>query len=187
MKAILLIGRILFSFIFINAVMVHFSQRGIDYASSKGVPAATLLVPIAGVLSVLGGLSVLFGYKTKAGAWLLIVFLVPVTLWMHAFWNETEPMQQQMQMANFMKNIALLGGALILTYFGSGPLSIDSIRTEEYLEKPEMKREDRTIKEEIKQKEKVQKAPAETQEFLKEFCPFFRKSFRMQTGENLFV
>ncbi len=174
MKTILITGRIFFSLIFIMTFVTHFSQRGIDYAASKGVPAATLLVPVAGIIAILGALSIILGYKTKTGAWLIVIFLVPVTLSMHAFWNETEPMQQQMQMANFMKNISMLGGALILSYFGSGPFSIDN-REKEYLEKPELKREDRTIKEEIKQGEKIPVAPAESQEFRKEFCPFLRK------------
>jgi putative oxidoreductase len=44
---------------------------------------------------------------------------------MHKFWTITDPMMKQMQMAMFMKNISMLGGALLITWFGSGPLSID--------------------------------------------------------------
>ena len=46
---------------------------------------------------------------------------------MHAFWNVTDPMMMQMQMAIFMKNMAMLGAALLITYFGAGPMSIDSM------------------------------------------------------------
>jgi putative oxidoreductase len=45
---------------------------------------------------------------------------------MHNFWAVTDPMMRQMQMAMFMKNIAMLGGALLITQFGAGPWSLDN-------------------------------------------------------------
>ena len=65
----------------------NFSSATIDAAAAHGVPLATLLVPLAGVIAVLGGLSVLPGYLARFGALLLLVFLVPVTLVMHKFWG----------------------------------------------------------------------------------------------------
>jgi len=127
MKAIVLIGRILFSLIFIMAAMGHFSAMGVAYATSQGVPAASFLVPLSGVLAVLGGLSIAFGYKAKIGAWLIVIFLIPVTFMMHRFWAITDPMMMQMQMSIFMKNLSMLGGALLITYFGAGPMSIDAM------------------------------------------------------------
>jgi len=62
------------------------------------------------------------------GAWLIVVFLVPVTFTMHAFWAVQDPMMHQFQMAMFMKNIALLGAALLITQFGAGPVSLDARR-----------------------------------------------------------
>ena len=59
---------------------------------------------------------------------MLIAFLVPVTLSMHAFWAVKDPMMAQMQFSMFMKNLGLLGGALLLTHFGAGPYSIDARR-----------------------------------------------------------
>ena len=89
---------------------------------------ASLLVPLSGVLALAGGLSVLLGYKAKLGAWMLIVFLVPVTVTMHAFWAATDPAMAQMQQVHFMKNVAMIGAALLITHFGAGPVSIDSRR-----------------------------------------------------------
>jgi len=126
MKYIVLIGRILFSLIFIMTLASHFKSGTANYAAAHGVPMPNILVPLSGILAALGGLSILLGYKTRIGAWLIVAFLVPVTFMMHAFWKETDPMQQQMQMGNFMKNLSLMGGALIISYFGAGPLSIDS-------------------------------------------------------------
>jgi putative oxidoreductase len=45
---------------------------------------------------------------------------------MHKFWGITDPMMQQMQMVMFMKNLAMLGGALLITQFGSDPWSLDA-------------------------------------------------------------
>ena len=72
------------------------------------------------------GISVLLGYRVRIGAWLLVLFLVPVTFMMHAFWAVPDPMMARMQQAMFMKNLSMLGGALLLTYFGAGPISVDA-------------------------------------------------------------
>lgn len=125
---ITLAGRILFAAIFILSGFFHFSQQDIAYAAHAGVPIAGLLVPASGILALLGGLSILLGYRAKIGAWLLVLFLVPVTLAMHNFWAVKDPMMAQMQMAMFMKNVAMLGGALLISQFGSGPLSLDARR-----------------------------------------------------------
>jgi putative oxidoreductase len=124
--AAVLAGRLLFSLIFLLAAAGHFSHPEIAYAAQQGVPLASIAVPLSGVLALLGGLSVLVGYQAKWGAWLLIVFLVPVTLLLHNFWAVKDPMMAQMQMAMFMKNLSMIGGALLVTQFGAGPLSLDA-------------------------------------------------------------
>jgi putative oxidoreductase len=122
------LGRALFAAIFILSAVGHFSSKEIAYAGQHGVPFASVLVPVAGVLALAGGLSVLLGYKAKVGAWMLVLFLVPVTMMMHAFWAETDPVMAQMQQINFMKNVSMLGAALFIAYFGAGPVSLDSRR-----------------------------------------------------------
>jgi putative oxidoreductase len=120
------LGRALFSSIFILSTVGHFSSKEIGYAAHHGVPFASLLVPLSGVLALAGGLSVLLGYKARIGAWMLVAFLVPVTLAMHAFWSETDPAAVMIQQLMFMKNLSMLGAALMITYFGAGPVSLDS-------------------------------------------------------------
>jgi putative oxidoreductase len=122
-------GRIFFSAIFIMSGFLHFSQQEIAYAAHSGVPMAGLLVPASGVLALAGGLSILLGYRAKLGAWLLVLFLVPVTLLMHNFWAVKDPMMSQMQMAMFLKNVTMLGGALLISQFGAGALSLDARRS----------------------------------------------------------
>jgi len=128
MKYTVLLGRILFSVIFLNSGLFHFSGMAVGYASAQGVPLASILVPFSGVIAIVGGLLILLGYQAKWGAWLIVLFLIPVTFMMHAFWKETDPMQKQMQMGMFMKNISILGGAFLITWFGAGPVSFDSRR-----------------------------------------------------------
>ena len=100
----------------------------IAYAASRGVPLAFLAVPFSGLLALAGGLSILLGYRARMGAWLIVLFLVGVTPMMHNFWSVTDPMIYQMQMVMFMKNVSMLGGALVVSQLGSGPWSLDSRR-----------------------------------------------------------
>jgi putative oxidoreductase len=97
----------------------------VGMTEQMGVPLASLAVPLTGVMILLGGLSIILGYKTKIGALLIIIFLVPVSFIMHPFWKIPDPMQAQINMIMFMKNISMTGAALIFYYFGSGPLSLD--------------------------------------------------------------
>jgi len=55
-------------------------------------------------------------------------FLIPVTLMLHKFWTVTDPMMAQIQMILFMKNVSMLGGALLISHFGAGPFSLDARR-----------------------------------------------------------
>jgi putative oxidoreductase len=123
-----LAGRFLFSAIFILSGFFHFSPQDIAYAANAGVPSPAFLVPASGILALLGGLSILLGYRAKIGAWLVVLFLVPVTLMMHNFWAVKDPMMAQMQMAMFMKNVTMIGAALLISQFGAGPLSLDARR-----------------------------------------------------------
>ncbi|WP_394838437.1 DoxX family protein [Pendulispora rubella] len=120
------VGRVFFSLIFLMSGPNHFSAQAIGYAAAAGVPLASVAVPLSGIIAFVGGLSIALGYKAKWGAWLIALFLVPVTISLHNFWAFTDPMQQQIHMAMFMKNISMLGAALFITQVGSGPLSLDA-------------------------------------------------------------
>jgi putative oxidoreductase len=86
----------------------------VSLRGSKGVPAAELAelaVLGSGAMVALGGLSLLLGVKPKVGAGLIAGFLAGVTPAMHAFWNDENPQEKMNNQNNFMKNLALLGGA----------------------------------------------------------------------------
>ncbi|HEY2937840.1 MAG TPA: DoxX family protein [Gaiellaceae bacterium] len=119
MDVVFLIGRILFGFVFVFAgLMAHLIGRrqGVQYARMYNVPLAELGVPLTGVIAVAGGVMVILGAWGDLGALLIAAFLLLITPFMHAFWKETEGQQKQMQMANFNKNLALLGAALAIFY-----------------------------------------------------------------------
>ena len=65
MAILVLLGRLFFSVIFIFSGFFHFTQTSIQMAASQGVPYAFILVPLSGVLAILGGLSILLGYKAR--------------------------------------------------------------------------------------------------------------------------
>jgi putative oxidoreductase len=122
---VVFVGRLLFVLIFLMSGFTHFAKQTIGFAASQGVPMASVLVPLSGIIALIGGLSILLGYRARLGAWLVAIFLIGVTP-MHKFWGITDPMMQQMQMVMFMKNLTMLGGALLITQFGSGPWSLDA-------------------------------------------------------------
>ena len=100
-----------------------------------------LLVPVSGVIALAGGLSLLLGYRTRLGAWLLVVFLVPVTLMMHAFWAVSDPAMFLIQLTLFVRNLTMLGAALFIARAGAGSLSLDALLAEPV----ELERQARTV------------------------------------------
>ena len=129
MKYAVLAGRQLFSIIFIVASARHFTPEGIALATSHQVPFPHVLVPLSGVMALAGGGSVLLGFHTRIGAWLLLAFLLPVTVMMHNFWAVADAAASQIERAMFLKNVTTMGGALLISYFGAGPLSLDGLVT----------------------------------------------------------
>jgi len=124
-----LAGRLLLSLIFIvsgYAKLTHWSGTAAGIAA-KGIPLVSLATALAILLELGGGLSLLAGYRTRLVALLLALFLVPVTLLFHSFWAY-QGADQQMQMVNFLKNLAILGGLLRLASDGVDGVSLDALR-----------------------------------------------------------
>lgn len=116
MKAPFLLGRLIYGGFFLYSGISHFQNRDhmTEYASAKGVPKPDLAVRGTGALLTLGGASILLGAKPKLGSLAILAFLAGVSPKMHDFWNEQDAGQKQNNMIHFMKNMALLGGALTL-------------------------------------------------------------------------
>ena len=122
MKNILpLIGRILICAIFlisgVNKIF-HFSATQ-QYMKAYGMPLTKLFLILAILMEISGGLSILLGFKSKLGALILIIFLIPTTIIFHTKFSD------QIQMIMFMKNLAILGGLFLILSYGPGSISFD--------------------------------------------------------------
>ncbi len=123
-----LVGRILFAMVFIGGGMNHFTKLNDTtlYAQSRGVPAPKAATIVTGLMAVVGGILVALGWHRFIGAGLIVLFALSTAFMMHNFWRDTDPTAKQNEMAHFMKDLALAGGALFMAYYGRGgwPLSI---------------------------------------------------------------
>lgn len=119
MSILYLIGRILYAAIFISGGYGHItkSKDMSAYAKSMGVPAAELLTVVSGIMMLVGGIMVVFNFLLFYGALLILLFLLPTTLMMHAFWKVQDAMMKQTQQIMFMKNASMAGAALMIMYF----------------------------------------------------------------------
>ncbi len=124
------LGRLLLTTIFLASAVATISdwQAPAKLMADKGLPAVDALLAIAVVLEIVGGLMVLLGLNARWGGVVLLVFLVPVTIIMHDFWAVPKE-QQQMEMINFMKNVSIMGGVLMIVALGAGPVSVDAWRS----------------------------------------------------------
>ncbi|MFB2549791.1 DoxX family protein [Ensifer soli] len=123
-NAVVLVGRILLSIIFITAGYGKLTAFGgtAGYFGSLGLPVPTLTTAIVIVVELIGGLAILAGAFTRPVAYVLALFCVASALVAHFDFAD------QAQSINFMKNLAMAGGFLVLAAFGPGALSVDARR-----------------------------------------------------------
>jgi len=122
----LLLGRILLSFIFILSGIFKFVNYDstVQMMAAKGMTLVPFFLVTAALLEIVGGIFILIGFYTRIGALLLLIFILPTTLIFHDFWN-VQGSEMEMQMSNFLKNVAIMGGLLYVACTGAGKLSID--------------------------------------------------------------
>ncbi|MBM3710882.1 MAG: DoxX family protein [Actinobacteria bacterium] len=123
MDIVLILGRVLFSLLFISSGVAHLTklEAMTGYAQYKKVPAAKLSVIVTGLMLIIGGLYVALGIYADLGALLLSIFLLLSAFKMHDFWTVTDAQAKQSEMTSFMKNLALAGASLIIfVLVGSG-------------------------------------------------------------------
>ena len=92
--------------------------------ASKGLPLVEILLPLTILVELGGGLMLAIGWKTRWAAAVLFLFLIPTTLIFHQFWG-IDPKMVQMQKVNFLKNVAIMGGMLMVLAMGAGTWSVD--------------------------------------------------------------
>jgi uncharacterized membrane protein YphA (DoxX/SURF4 family) len=114
---VFLFGRVLFSLVFAWNGQNHLlhTTPSAQYAEYKHVPSARNAVLASGALMILGSIAVVLGIWMDLAALGLAVLVVVMALFMHRYWEETDPQTIAVERAQFMKNLSLAGGALILT------------------------------------------------------------------------
>ena len=121
-----LVARLLFVALFLPAGISKLTgfDGTVGYFNSLGIPAAALAVSVTIAIEILGSLAVLVGFKTRAAAIVLAVFTLAASIAGHAYW--AVPAEQVfVQKLLFFKNMAVVGGLLLLAIQGAGKLSID--------------------------------------------------------------
>jgi putative oxidoreductase len=125
-RYLVMFGRVLLSIIFLLSGLGKIMDWNgtAQIMASQGLPLIPLLLAGAIVTELAGGLSVLLGWKARWGAWLLFLYLIPTTLIFHDFWafNGTE---MQTQLVNFLKNLSIMGGLLLVAAYDGAALVAD--------------------------------------------------------------
>jgi putative oxidoreductase len=120
----ILLGRVLLAVIFLLSGFGKLTAIAgtAGYFGSLGLPLPTVTAIIVGLIELLGGVAILVGFQTRIVAWVLAIFTVATALVAHTGWAD------QMQMINFLKNLAIAGGFLVLASSGAGSYSVDAKR-----------------------------------------------------------
>jgi uncharacterized membrane protein YphA (DoxX/SURF4 family) len=119
--AIALVGRILFTLIFFLSGVTHFTDiEGYISLMHESIPFRTFWVLVSAVVELIGATLILFDRSARLGAWLIVLFLVPVTLTVHGYEMiaaESAEMRA-IQLSFCLKGLAMIGGALLITQLG---------------------------------------------------------------------
>ena len=116
MEIINIIGGIIFGGFFVYNGVMHFIKLDsmTAYADSKRVPKPKFAVLFGGIMLIIGGLSVMTGFASAIGVWILVIFMLATTAMMHRFWDATDPMVRMSETVQFAKNIAIIGALLMI-------------------------------------------------------------------------
>lgn len=122
----LFFGRVLVALIFVLSGFEKFTafDQTAGYVAAHGLPAPHALLLIAMIVELVGGLSLMVGFLAPYAAVVLFLYLIPTTVIFHNFWA-FEGMDRQMQLVNFLKNLAIMGGLVYVATVGAGAYSFD--------------------------------------------------------------
>ena len=109
------LARPLLASMFIAGGYDHLKDPGVrvDAVRDAGLAEPEKLVKATGAVMLGGGLALATGRLPRVASLALAGALVPTTYVGHAFWKESDPTTMQMQRANFLKNVSMLGGLLL--------------------------------------------------------------------------
>ena len=126
-RVVPLIGRILISVVFLLSGFGKLSSFGASAAflASKHFPIPSAMLAGAIIVEIIGGLCLIFGFKARIAAFIMFLYLIPATIIFHNFWAMLGAARMDNQ-GHFLKNLAIMGGLLMISSFGPGRLSLDA-------------------------------------------------------------
>lgn len=121
-----LFGRIFLALIFVISGFGKVMDFGgtLQYMETYGVPMAGFLLVCAILFEIIGGVLLAIGFQARLAAWALIVFSILATLFFHDFWT-LDGAERAMQQTQFLKNLSMIGGLLLVVGLGPGAYSLD--------------------------------------------------------------
>lgn len=121
-----LVGRVLLALIMVvyGVIKITSIPGTTGYMTKMGLPSPELFAWLAALIELIGGALLVIGWQTRKVAWFLVLYIVVATLIGHRFWDY-EAAQRGAQMANFFKNVCIIGGFMLLAHFGPGAASLD--------------------------------------------------------------
>jgi uncharacterized membrane protein YphA (DoxX/SURF4 family) len=119
--AIGIIARILFTLIFFLSGITHFTaMQGYINLMPAVIPGRAFWVSISAVVELAGAAMILFDYRPRLGGWLIVLFLIPVTIVVHgtAMISDPSPVMRAANVSFFLKGLAMIACALFITQSG---------------------------------------------------------------------
>ena len=122
-----LVGRLLLALLFLPAGIGKITGFAgtVGYITSAGLPMPTVGAVIALTVEIVGSLALISGFGTRIAALVLAVFTLVASVFFHNYWAVPAD-QQFVQQLLFFKNIAVVGGLLVLAAWGAGAWSLDA-------------------------------------------------------------
>jgi len=126
---LIVVGRVLLALMFILSGFGKLADVGgtAGYIASAGLPMASALAVIVGLLELFGGIAIAIGFQARWAALALGLFTLAASVLFHKFWAAA-PDQAFVQQLLFMKNLSVAGGLFIVAALGAGPVSVDARR-----------------------------------------------------------
>jgi putative oxidoreductase len=124
----LLIGRLLLGLYFIlPGIMKITGYSGtVAYMTAHNVPMISILLPLTIAMQIAGGIALIIGYQGKLVAFILAILVLVISIYMHNFWVYEQGMERAHEMQNFIKNLAIMAGLLVISATGTGKFSVSS-------------------------------------------------------------
>ena len=95
--------------------------------ANRGLPAPETWAAIGATVEFVGGVLIVTGLATRPAALLMVLFTIVATLISHRYWDLTEAAARRTQQSQFFKNLAIIGGFLVLFVSGPGRISLDGL------------------------------------------------------------